>query len=93
MLQELEPVDNVALVCCEEEATALDGLAGFCFCGGNFGSELDTATDNAVVGDVCVDGWTFKIGSRVGLPGVSGEGASVLCRLVVSYGVLEIVIA
>lgn len=52
MLDELEAVDNVALVCGEEETTSVDRLAGRMLGRSDFGAELNTAPDDTVV--VCV---------------------------------------
>ena len=49
MLDELEAVDNVALVCGEEETTPVDRLARRVLGRGNFGAELNTAPDDTVV--------------------------------------------
>ena len=92
MLDELEAVDNVALVCCEEETTSVDRLAGRMLGRRNFGAELDTATDDTVVVGVNRGFQIFEIGSRVCLSGMRREGASVLCGWIVGEVVTEIVV-
>lgn len=95
-MDELEPIDNVALVCCKEEATSLDSLARGGLSCGDFWTELDTATNDASVVSGYGGGEVFEVGSRIGLPGVRCEGASVL-RIVLRFrvarkGIAEIVI-
>ena len=92
MLNELEPVDDVALVCSEEEATSVDRLPRCVFSWSDFGAKLDAATnDTAVLGG----GWfgeIFEIRAGVSLPCMRGEGASVLRRWVIREGVAEVVV-
>ena len=92
MLEELEPVDEVALVCSEEEAASVDRLPRCMFSWSDFRAKLDTTTnDTAVLGGGFY--WRiFEIRSRVSLPGMRGEGASVLRRWVIREGVAEVVI-
>ena len=92
MLDELEAVGNVALVCGEEETTSVDRLAGRMLGRCNFGAELDAAPDDTVVVDVCTDWRVFEIRSRVCLSSMRREGASVLCFWIVGEGVTEIVV-
>ncbi len=93
VLDELEPVFNVALVSGEEETAAVHRLAGRVLGGGDFGSELDAATDDAAVLERCADGGIFEVGAGVGLAGVRGEGAAVLRGCIVGEGVAEVVVA
>ena len=51
MLDELEPIDDVALVCGEEKTTSVGRLARRALGRGDFGAELDSAPeDTAVLG-------------------------------------------
>ena len=60
---------------------------------GDFGSKLNTATEDTAIVDVQIERWTFEIVSRIGFPGVRCEGASVLRLWVVRKGVVEVIVA
>ena len=92
VLDELESVDDVALVCGEKETAAVDCLAGRVLGRGDFGAELDAAADDTAVRGGCFDWWVFEIGSGVGLTGMCCERASVLGCLIVREVVTEIVV-
>ena len=96
LLDELKSVDNVALVRRKEETTALDRLARRSLSRRDFGTKLDAAAKDAAVVSGRWGGEGFEGSSRVGLPGVSGKGASVLsvvCRCrVARNGIAEIVV-
>ena len=63
----------------------------------DFGTKLNTATNDAAVVDVCTDGRIHEVSSRIGLPGMCCEGASILrivLRIRVTWElVVEVVIA
>ncbi len=66
------------MVCCKEEATPLSSLSRGSLGCRDFGAKLDTATNDAIVVDICVDGRIHEVSSRIGLPGMCCEGASIL---------------
>ena len=91
MLDELESIDNVALVCGEQKTTSVDRLPRRMLGQGNFRPELDTAPNDTTA----LGGYLeiiFEIRSRVGLSSMRCEGASVLCCCIVGKGVTEIVV-
>lgn len=90
MLDELESIDNVALICSKEKTTSEDRLSGCMFSWGDFRTKLDTATDDTTVLNRC--GNSFEIRTWVGLPSMRCERASVLRRWIAREGVLEVVI-
>ena len=93
MLDKLESIDNVALVCGEQKTTSVDRLPRRMLGQGNFRPELDTAPyDTTVLGGYTGAEIIFEIRSRVGLSSMRCEGASVLCCFVVGKGVTEIVV-
>lgn len=93
MLEELKPIDNVALVSCEEEATSIHSLSRCSFSWRDFRSELDTTTNDTAILGGCVERRIFEISSRIGLASMRCERASVLRRWVAWKGVAEIVVA
>lgn len=90
MLDELEPIGNVALICSEKETAAVDRLARRGLGGGDFGPELDAATEDTAVLGGCAD--VFEIGAGVGLASMGCERASVLCCLIAGEVIAEVVV-
>ena len=92
MLDELESIFNVALVCGEKKTTSVDRPPRRMLGRGNFGAELNTAPNDTTIVGGCFDWWIFEIRSRVGLSSMRCEGASVLCCWIVGKVVTEIVV-
>lgn len=90
MLDELEPIYEVALVCCEQKASSVERPPRCMFSWSDLGAELDAATDDTTVFGGCID--VFEVRSWVGLPRVRGEGAPVLRRGVAGKVVAEVVV-
>ena len=93
MLDELEAIFNVALVCGKKKTTSVDRLPQRVLGRGNFGAELNTAPNDTTVLGGCTDWWIFEIRSRVGLSSMRCEGASVLSRWIVGKVVTEMVVS
>ena len=75
-LLELEAVGDATLVANEQEAASLLSSVGSLLCGGDFWTELNSATNNALRLDR--DCWglgTLEIIPRVGLANMGGEWA------------------
>ena len=88
LLDEVEAVVQIALEAGKQESALLFGLIVVTLMIGDFGSELDPATKDAVLVDVAL---TAKVVAGVGLAGMSGEWAASLTH-VVREGELEVVV-
>ncbi len=92
MLQELEPINDITLVCRKEKSATMQCPIFDLFGLGNFTSKGNTSPHNATrCCGVRIE--VFEVSSGVSLADVRSERASILGRLVVGKGEAEVVIS
>lgn len=91
-LDELEPINDVALIGHEDEPTFGRRLAGCGFRCCDFRSKLDASTDDTTILRRISTEVILEIGAGVSLTRMCSEGASILCILVIGEIIAEVVV-
>ena len=92
MLNELEAILDVALVCREEETACVKSLSSGIFSWSDFLSKLNTTTNNTTCFRRDTKRRVFEVGSRISLACMRCERASILCLRIVRESIAEVVV-